>query len=116
MTAVDEFMGRLDHPHKAEVQEIRGLIKGVNPGITEQIKWNAPTFSFEGGYLVTFNLRAIDRVHLVFHDPEIVNIKSELLEGTMPGRRMAYFADMTDVLAKRAALEDVIRELVALRG
>ncbi|MGP4026115.1 DUF1801 domain-containing protein [Actinomadura sp. 3N407] len=116
MTAVDDFMAELDHPLKAEVQETRDIIKGVNPGITEQIKWNAPTFSFDGGYLVTFNLRATDRVHLVFHDPEVVNINSALLEGDMPGRRMTYFADMSEVTAGRAALEDVIRQLVSLRA
>jgi hypothetical protein len=116
MTAVDEFMAELDHPLKPEVQEIRDIIKGVNAGITEQVKWNAPTFSFDGGYLVTFNLRATDRVHLVFHDPEVVNVKNALLEGNMPGRRMAFLSDMADVKAEQAALEDVIRDLVTLRG
>lgn len=109
-------MAELDHPLKSEVQETRDIIKGAGPGITEQIKWNAPTFSFDGAYLVTFNLHATDRVHLVFHDPEVVNIKSPILEGAMRGRRMSYFADMGDVIAKRAALEDVIRQLLALRG
>jgi hypothetical protein len=32
---VDEFMDALDHPFKAEVQAVRGLIKGVNSDITE---------------------------------------------------------------------------------
>ncbi|MGE5601929.1 MAG: DUF1801 domain-containing protein, partial [Nitrososphaerales archaeon] len=66
--AVDRFMASLDHPFKAEVQTIRKIIKGVDEGITEEIKWNAPSFGFEDQYLVTFNLRARDRVHLVFHN------------------------------------------------
>ena len=50
---VDEFMTQLDHPFKAEVQKIREIIKSVNNNITEQIKWNAPSFSYQGEYLVT---------------------------------------------------------------
>jgi len=53
---VDEFMDKLDHPFKAEVQMIREIIKKVNKEITEQIKWNAPSFSYKGESLVTFNL------------------------------------------------------------
>jgi hypothetical protein len=45
---VEAFMDRLDHPFKAEVQKLREIIKGVSPDITEQIKWNAPTFSHDG--------------------------------------------------------------------
>ena len=39
---VDEFMEKLDHPFKAEVQMVREIIKNVNKDITEQIKWKAP--------------------------------------------------------------------------
>ena len=35
---VDEFMDKLDHPFKTEVQVVREFIKNVNPDITEQIK------------------------------------------------------------------------------
>jgi uncharacterized protein YdhG (YjbR/CyaY superfamily) len=43
---VDEFMAALDHPFKAGVQAVRETIRGVHPGITEQVKWNAPSFSY----------------------------------------------------------------------
>lgn len=112
--AVNEFMSNLEHPFKAEVQAVREIIKGVNQDITEQIKWNAPSFSCKGHYLVTFNLRAQKNVHLVFHNPEISKVKSDILEGDYPDRRMAYFTDMEDIQAKRAALEKAVDELVKL--
>ena len=40
---VNQFMEKLDHPFKAEVQMIREIIKNVNNDITEQIKWKAIT-------------------------------------------------------------------------
>ncbi len=55
---VNEFMGKLDHPFKAEVQMIREIITKVNEDITQQKKWNVPSFRYKGEYLVTFNLRA----------------------------------------------------------
>jgi hypothetical protein len=111
---VDAFMEALDHPFKAEVQTVRDIIKGVNQDITEQIKWNAPSFSYKG-YMVTFNLWAKERVHLVFHNGIILSNTHGLLEGDYPDRRMAYFSSMADVEAKRTALEDAVREWVQLR-
>ena len=111
---VDEFLDKLDHPFKAEVQAVREIIKGVKSNITEQIKWNAPSFSYKGAYLVTFNLHAKHHVHLVFHNPAIAQVKSGLLEGDYKDRRMVYFADMNDVKAKKGELEHVVEELVRL--
>jgi len=110
---VNEFMDKLDHPFKAEVQAVREIIMNVNKHITEDIKWAAPSFSYKG-YMVTFNLWAKQHVHLVFHNPEVVNIKSAILEGNYPTRRMVYFSDMKDVKAKKAALVKVVKELVKL--
>lgn len=113
---VDELLSNLDHPLKNEVQSVRGIIKGVDKDFEEEWKWNAPSFSYKGSYLVTFNLWEKERIHLVFHNPEIANIKSPILEGDYPTRRMAYFADMNDIEAKEPELERVLRELVKLTG
>ena len=112
---VDEFMNRLDHPFKAEVQLVREIIKNINPDITEQIKWNAPSFSYRGQYLVTFNLRAHDRIHLVFHNPRIAEVNSSLLEGDYADRRMAYLLDQKDIQAKKTALEKTLKDLIKLQ-
>jgi len=109
--SVDDYMARLEHPLKAEVQALREIIKGVNPNITEEVKWNAPSFSYKD-YIATFNLRTTKHVHLVFHNPHIASIQNTLLEGDYVDRRMAYFVDMQDVLAKQSALEEVIRALI----
>ncbi len=113
---VNEFMEKLDHPFKAEVQLVREIIKNVNPDITEQIKWNAPSFSYKGESLVTFNLWEKKRIHLVFHNPMISKIKSKLLEGDYNHRRMAYFADQNDVQAKRQTLEKALKDLIKLQS
>jgi uncharacterized protein YdhG (YjbR/CyaY superfamily) len=112
---VDEFMENLSHPFKAEVEAIREIIKGMDKNIVEEIKWKAPSFSYKGEYLVTFNLRDPNRIHLVFHNPMISKVKNKLLEGDYADRRMAYFAGMKDVQAKKPALEKVLKDLIKLQ-
>lgn len=112
---VDEFMQGLDHPFKAEVEAVREIIKNVNQGVTEQIKWNAPSFSYKGESLVTFNLWEKKRIHLVFHNPMISKVKSKWLEGDYEDRRMAYFSDKEDIRAKKTILEKVLKDLIKLQ-
>jgi uncharacterized protein YdhG (YjbR/CyaY superfamily) len=111
---VDEFLRELSHPLKAGVEAVRSIIKGVNKDINEEIKWNAPSFNYKGEYLVTFNLREMKRIHLVFHNPLIPKVKSNLLEGDYKDRRMAYFSNMKEVKAKKAVLEKALKDLIRL--
>ena len=112
---VDEFLENLSHPLKAEIEAVRSIIKGVNKNINEEIKWNAPSFNYQGKYLVTFNLRDAQRIHLVFHNPHIPKVKSELLEGDYADRRMMYLADMRDVKKKKPMLEKILKDLIKLQ-
>lgn len=111
---VNEFLARLKHPFKAEVQAIRDIVNGINKNITEKIKWNAPSFSYKGGDIATFNLHAKGRVHLVFHHPAIAKVQSDILEGDYPNRRMVCFADLKDVQVKRKSLETALNQLLRL--
>ncbi|NOT04304.1 MAG: hypothetical protein HOP27_06860 [Anaerolineales bacterium] len=112
---VNEFLENLSHPLKAEVEAVRSIIKGVNKNINEEIKWRAPSFNYKGEYLVTFNLWEEKRIHLVFHNPQISKVKSKILEGDYKDRRMAYFADMKDVKAKKPMLEKALKDLIKLQ-
>ncbi|MCE9644412.1 MAG: DUF1801 domain-containing protein [Chloroflexi bacterium] len=112
---VDEFLRELKHPLTAEVEAVRSIIKGVNKNIAEEVKWKAPSFNYKGEYLVTFNLWETKRIHLVFHNPQISKVKSSILEGDYENRRMAYFADMKDIKAKRSLLEKALKDLIKLQ-
>lgn len=113
--AVDKFMLGLSHPLKAEVEAVRSIIKGADINIHEEIKWKAPSFNYNGEYLVTFNLWETKRIHLVFHNPMIAKVKSKLLEGDYKDRRMMYLAGMKDIQAKKAELVKVLKDLIELQ-
>jgi uncharacterized protein YdhG (YjbR/CyaY superfamily) len=112
---VTQYMETLDHPFKAEVQALRDIIKSANQDITEEIKWNAPSYSYLGEYLVTFNLRERKRIHLVFHNPHISKVKSKLLEGNYVDRRMTYFANQEEVEGSKELLIKVLNDLIELQ-
>ena len=104
-------MKKLKHPLKSEMEAVREIIKNANSKISERIKWNAPSYYYKED-LVTFNGWARNEVHLVFHHPSVVKIKSPLLEGDYPTRRMAYFREMKDIKSNKKELERVINILV----
>lgn len=109
---VSEFMEALEHPLKREIEAVRAIIKSVDSGIGERIKWNAPSYYYRED-MVTFHLRATEHVHLVFHHPSIETIASPLLQGEYKGRRMAYFKTMEEVRQGEEELKRVLKRLVA---
>ena len=110
---VSAYMDKLVHPMKAEIEALRVIIKGASNRITERIKWNAPSYYYKAD-MVTFNPRDLRQVHLVFHHPAIVKIKSPLLEGDYKDRRMTYFKNMKEVKANKKELEKIMNELLSL--
>src|SRR5690349_25107702 len=64
---VGEYLEKLVHQRKADILALRSALLGSNEGITERIRWNAPSFCYRGEDRVTFRLRPDDRLQLVFH-------------------------------------------------
>jgi uncharacterized protein YdeI (YjbR/CyaY-like superfamily) len=110
---VDAFMQLLEHPLKNEVEAVRQIIK-ANTRLNERIKWAAPSYYIDNTDLVTFNLREVKTIMLVFHNVAIVSIESNLLEGEYKDRRLLYFADMADVETKKPELDRIMNEYIAL--
>ena len=108
---VSEYMAKLKHPLKDGIEAVRKIIKGSNKSISERIKWNAPSYYYKED-LVTFNHRNQKAIHLVFHHPAIVKIKSPLLLGDYIDRRMTYFKDMKEIKANKKELERIMNALV----
>ncbi len=109
---VNAFMKLLDHPLKDEIEAVRTIIKS-NKKIAERVKWNAPDFFYTDD-LATIHVKAKQHVHLIFHHPAIVKIKSDFLEGDYKDRRMMYFENMKEVKARKKELTRIIKELVDL--
>lgn len=113
---VDGYMRDVDHPFKAEMQAVRQIIVGASPKISERIKWNAPSFYYKED-LGAFNPRATEYAHLILLFPGGGGMQDDagLLEGNHKDRREAKFHSISDVNAKKPALEKLIKRWVTLR-
>jgi len=113
---VERFMRELEHSRKDEVESLRAAILEAHPGITERIKWNAPSFCFKGDDRVTFKLKPKDCVQLIFHrGAKVKNTRgfsfedrSGLLEWVADDRAIVTLLDQKDVKAKRSALSKAV--------
>jgi hypothetical protein len=125
-TDVQAFLQALQHSRKDEVEAVREIILSAHPGITEQIKWNAPSFCIDGDDRITFRLQPGDRVQLIFHrgarkrdDAATFSFEdgSGLLEWVARDRALVTFRDLDEVEAKRAAFKDLVRRwMIATSG
>lgn len=59
-------MQRLEHPCKAGIERLRAAILGIDPGIEEEIKWNAPSFKIKD-HFATFKLHPPKNIQIVLH-------------------------------------------------
>lgn len=110
-------------PDTAKLLEaLRQVILKTDKEIAEQIKWNAPSFYYNGEMkafdakeykrdIVVYNLHKKDYVLLVFPTGAKINDGSGLLEGDYKdGRRLAKIFDLKDLKTKEKNLQKVIKE------
>jgi hypothetical protein len=120
--AVDEFMGKLDHAFKAEIQEIRLAILSADLAISEGIKWNSPSYRTTE-YFATTNLREKTGIGVILHlgakvrdvnpDGLPINDSDGLLKWLAKDRASIVFRDMNDFCIKKGAFISIIQQWVA---
>lgn len=120
---IDEFIKTNQHPLKKEMLELRKIIKGSDASLTEQIKWNAPSFCHHGDDRITFNLSKPDAILLIFHrgakakkvasKSPILKENASLLEWPAPDRGVMKFKSMKDVTTLQSTLSTIIKDWLA---
>ncbi|QZY29109.1 DUF1801 domain-containing protein [Nocardioides coralli] len=111
---VDAWFATYDNPQKPLVQAVRDAVLASDDRVTETIKWQAPTFVFEGN-IASFYPKARKHVSLMFHQGASLPDPAGLLEGEGDTSRVAKFADADDLAAKVDALQGLVRAWVEAR-
>ncbi|MFP3712449.1 DUF1801 domain-containing protein [Puerhibacterium sp. TATVAM-FAB25] len=115
-------MSQLQHPLKAGVEQLRSAILASNDQITEQVKWNAPSFCYGGVDRATFRLQPGDLFQLILHRgaktrDDSAEFRFEdttgLLEWRGPDRAVVTFHDVADVQARQATVVDLVNRWVS---
>jgi uncharacterized protein YdhG (YjbR/CyaY superfamily) len=124
-TLVSEFLEDLSDDKKAQVQALRDIII-VEPGLTEHIKWNAPSYVLDGEDRITFNLRNKEEaVKLILHmgvtrredkkAKPILDDTSGLVTWSSDIRGILSFNSLDDIESKKDSITEVIKQWLALK-
>ena len=111
---VNEWMSKLDTEMKPAIDAVRKIISSAGPKLNERIKWNAPSYYYKEDIVTFAPARSKDKIILVFHHPNIVKIKSTLLEGDYKDRRLVYFNSPSEIRSGKKELERIIDESVRM--
>jgi hypothetical protein len=117
--SVDSFLATLQHERKNEIVELRAILLGISPSISEEIKWNAPSFRTKE-HFATMHLRSKDALQLILHmgagkrsmPATAIDDPSGLLKWLGPDRALIRFTDSKDLAAKTPALEALVRQWI----
>ena len=85
--AVDAWFAKYENPMKPVVMAMREAILRADSRLDECIKWQAPTFTYEGN-LASFFPRSKQHASLMFHQGGSIPGKFKRLSGSGVGRHM----------------------------
>jgi hypothetical protein len=105
---VDAWFARYDNPMKDVVQRMREIVLGADPRIEECIKWQAPTFTFEGN-LASFFPKSKQHASLMFHLGAKIPGRHPRLEGNGDTGRVMKLASVAEANAARKDLERIVQ-------
>ena len=121
--AVSAYIAQLDETVGPIVEKLRQIIMNTDPDISEEIKWNAPSFYYTGEmqpfdpkeykrHIIVMNLHK--RIMMVFPSGAKIDNANGLLTGDYAdGRRLLYIAGMDEVLQKEQALRDAVKDWIS---
>ncbi len=117
---VGTFLATSAHSRLDEVRALRqALLDGI-PGLTERIKWNAPSLGPDGTDRLTFRLQPGDRVELVLHrgaavrgaDGFAFDDPDGLIAWSTPDRGVIVVRDAVDLAERTTSIVATCRRWV----
>lgn len=123
--SVADLVSALDDSARGQVELLRDIIGSLGAGLTEHVKWNAPSYVLDGEDRITMNLRNREGVvKLVLHmgatRPEnkngspVLGTDEGLVEWASDIRGLIAFDDDDDIRAKEPALRRVLTGWLAI--
>ena len=118
---VDGYLSALSHARKPEIEQLRAIILASDDGLSEHVKWNAPSFRARGDDRVTMRLHPGDRVQLVFHRGVqrmdaagfVFHDPTGLIDWAAPDRGTLTITDAAMLDARATDITDLVRRWVA---
>ena len=121
---VDEFLAAQTNDVRAQVQLLREIIRGSSDDLAEHIKWNSPSFVFNGDDRITLNARGAGPVRVVLHQgattpedkgaaPEFDGDPTGLLTWHSNIRASLSVSSVDEITTHRDAIDRILRAWLA---
>jgi uncharacterized protein YdhG (YjbR/CyaY superfamily) len=111
---VDAWFARYDNPMREVVLRVREIVLGADPRIEECIKWQAPTFTFEGN-LASFFPKSKQHASLMFHTGAQIPGKHPRLEGSGDTGRVLKIGSLPEAERAKPDIERIVQAWCAWR-
>jgi uncharacterized protein YdhG (YjbR/CyaY superfamily) len=105
---VEAWFARYDNPKKDVVLRVREIVLAADPRIEESIKWQAPTFSYNGN-LASFYPKSKEHASLMFHVGAKIPGNHRRLEGSGQTSRVMKIATVAEANKAKADIEKIVR-------
>lgn len=114
--SVEDYRATLDPPVRSDVDALRAIVLSAHPGLTEEIKWNAPSFAHDGQDRVTLGLDGKGGYRIVLHrgakplDTTAFQFADvdKLAKWPAPDRGVVTLKDLAEINARGAAISRLI--------
>ena len=105
---VDAWFARYENPMKEVVLRVRAIVLGADPRIEECIKWQAPTFTFEGN-LASFFPKSKQHASLMFHTGARIPGRHPRLEGSGDTSRVLKIGSVAEADRAKPDIERIVQ-------
>jgi uncharacterized protein YdhG (YjbR/CyaY superfamily) len=120
---VTKFLDEQNHPLRKEIDLLREIVLMANTGLSENIKWNGPNYSFDSQDRITMRIQPTTskQIQLIFHrgakvkeqpKSKLINDTSGLFVWKENDRAIATFKDIQDIENKKSDLCIIINEWI----
>lgn len=121
-STVIEFLADLEPSERDQVEALRKIIMS-NLDVTEHVKWNAPSYVFDGEDRITFNTHG-DEIKILIHmgatrkedknAKPILEDPAGIIKWNSNIRGTISFKDMDDIINKHPAFVDILKRWLAI--
>jgi uncharacterized protein YdhG (YjbR/CyaY superfamily) len=105
---VDSWFKTYENPMKAVVQKVREIILAADPRIDECIKWQAPTFTYEGN-MASFFPKSKQHASLMFHQGANIPGTHPRLEGDTASGRVLKLTSVEEATTAKQEIEAIVK-------
>ena len=120
---VTDFLDKLNHPFRKEIEALRSIILKTNSQLVENIKWNGPNYGIGNEDRITMKIQPPKLIQLIFHrgvkskaqpKTKILNDEAGLLEWKANDRAVATFRSLQEIEKDKLILTRIINEWIRL--